>query len=148
MKYAHSVNIPAIFCFALLVACCLLGPACAQQPDSPDAQGSKEAAARLQALEQRVEQLEAKAQARDAQLNALREDLKNVTTYVNLALDNLSAASKNLDDEDGSAGGYARKALKKSLDDLRQAGKGLLEQLERELDQSLGTPPDSPETRP
>lgn len=106
-----------------MVLSLLLSTACAQAPG--------DAEARLSKLESHVADLQERQHRLEADQQALRDDLRSLVTYVNLAMDKLAEAKEA---QDGSAEEHARKALEKSLEELRQAGKQLLDELGRQLD--------------
>jgi hypothetical protein len=113
---------------ALLLAMFVLA-ACGRDGNEPDLeQQVQELRIRIDALEQRHAQ----------EIEDLRIDLKNVLTYLNIALDNLAARElQEAPDAEREEESPLKRALEENLRTLLDLSREMIDRLERELDRSM-----------
>jgi outer membrane murein-binding lipoprotein Lpp len=113
---------------ALLLAMFVLA-ACGRNGNEPDLeQQVQELRIRIDALEQRHAQ----------EIEDLRIDLKNVLTYLNIALDNLAARElQEAPDAERKEESPLKRALEENLRTLLDLSREMIDRLERELDRSM-----------
>ncbi len=116
------MRIPAILlCFLLVLAACSNGTA----------QDGEEVQARMQALENRVAELE-KKHAED--IEAMRQDMRSILRYFDIALDNVDRQ------------GTMSESLRRGWEGLKEETQRLLDKLQKELE-GMRKDQDQPQNR-
>jgi hypothetical protein len=110
-------------------------PACGRNgTEAEQAQPTTEQ--QVQDLQSRLEALE-RRHAQDVE--DLRTDLKNLLTYLNIAMQNLAdqKPGESLPPGEGKEEGSLRRSLQENLKKLLDLSREMIDRLERELDQSM-----------